>query len=186
MLEVSGILRLLSTCACREQTLFLPAWSVWLSRACLRGTAVQGLTWEWLVSRREELLNLKAAFILISMKLGLLTVCQTSVLCLPSSSVTYHNLHVTEIILLTGQHSRVGGRKEKMFLACLLPISHAKFSYFSVMKTKPNPRPHHWKSHGCKFSDGSWAVQHYIKFDLRHPRVQDNSLKHTHSQEKWL
>lgn len=60
-----------------EQTPFLLAWSVWLSRACLNGTAVRGLIWERLVSGREELLNLKAAFILISMKSGLLTICQT-------------------------------------------------------------------------------------------------------------
>lgn len=60
--------------------------------------------------------------------------------CLPQQWLACHYLHVMEIILLTGERSKVGGRKEKMFLACLLPTSHAKFSYFSVLENKTKPQ----------------------------------------------
>lgn len=180
MPEVSGIMTLFPTWASREQIPFLLAWSVCLSRTCLK--------WEWLVSRREELLNLKAPFIWISIKLAFLVfVRPLPHACLPQEWLAYHYLYITEIILLNGEHSRMWGSKEKLPPACLLSISQKKSSYFSLMeKQNQNPRPHHQKSRGCKFSDSNRAVLHYIKIDLWHPRVQDNSWKHTQSQEKWL
>lgn len=188
MPEVSGIVTLFSTCAWTDT---IPAGLVCQSEQSLpewhcctgphMGTAGQrGRR----TSKPESSFHLDFHEVRLAYYLS-----DLSHACLPQQWLACHYLHVMEIILLTGERSKVGGRKEKMFLACLLPTSHAKFSYFSVLenkKTKPNPRPHRWKSRGCKFSDGSWAVQHYIKFDLWHPRVQDNSLKHTHSQEKWL
>lgn len=77
-------------------------------------------------SAGEKTLNLKALFIFISMKLGFLTVCQASTHpCFPQEWLAYHYLHVTRIILLNGEHSRV--------------FSQKKCSYFSKHNQPPDP-----------------------------------------------
>lgn len=180
MPEVSGIMTLFPTWASREQIPFLLAWSVCLSRTCLK--------WEWLVSRREELLNLKAPFHLDFHQVSFLSLCQTSTPCLPSSGMTGLSLFIHNRDYLAKWGAQQNGGKQREVASCLpsFHLTEKKFLFLIDGKQNQNPRPHHQKSRGCKFSDSNRAVLHYIKIDLWHPRVQDNSWKHTQSQEKWL